>query len=211
MRYTVIGIAIVLLVALGVFDVLRASRLEASSGDAQRRLDSIPLTFGDWSGEIRTFDEKMIRATKAVAHSYRRYTRGGAKPALVDVLILAGPPGELGAHDPERCYGGTGHRTLGPRQRKIIADEGSPHSLWIERFEREMLPAGKLEVAWGWTADGPWKAADDARWEFSGRGLLYKIYVSRGLAGPDDPTDSIADFMTALAPLTRTALSGAKP
>jgi hypothetical protein len=212
-RFAAVGIAVAVLAAAGIYDAARASKLAdlQSSGVIQAKLDAIPLAFGDWTGEVRPFDEKILKHANALAHRYIRFTRGGSKPAGVDILLLAGDPGEIGAHDPERCYGGTGYRASSVRTRKLIADEGNQHSLWAQRFEKETLPAGSLEVAWGWTADGHWNAAEDARYEYSSRTILYKIYATRSLAGGDDVNDATTDLLTALAPLVRTALAGVSP
>ena len=210
MRFAAVGIAVCLLVALGAYDALRAKSLMAASGDAQAKINVIPLKIDDWTGEEKTYDPKLIAASGAVAHRYIRYTRSGAKPAFVDVLLLAGDPGDIGAHDPERCYGGSGHKSAGPRTRKQVADQGVTHSFWCERFQRETLPAGTVEVCWSWTADGPWVAADDARFDYASRGLLYKMYVSRTLSPGDEADDPAADLLKALAPLSRTALAGAR-
>jgi len=210
MRFAAVAIAGVVLVAAGVYDAVRASRMAdlQSSGVIQKKLDAIPLQFGDWSGEERVFDQKLLSVTQAIAHSYRRYVRTGTKPAVVDVLILAGDPGEIGAHDPERCYGGTGYRPLGTRSRKQTPDPGPQHSVWVQRFTRETLPAGSSQVAWGWTTDGLWRANDDARIDYADRELLYKIYLTRPLAvNESEAADPTTDLLSALAPLARTALS----
>lgn len=212
MRYGVLGIAVAMLVALGVNDALRATRLTEATSSVQAKLDAIPLTINDeWHGEAKPFDEKLIKATHAVAYRSIVYTRGGTKPASVSVLLLAGDPGEIGAHDPERCYGGTGYHSLGNRSQKQVPDIGVIHSLWSERFERETLPAGSVEVCWAWTDTGHWRAAEAARAEFGGRTILYKLYASRTLTAGGDGDDPILDLMTALAPVARTVLTGASP
>ena len=209
MRYTIVGIAVASLAALGVNDVLRATRLTEATGTVQAKLDSIPLMFGDWKGEAVPFDEKLLKATRAVAHRNLVFTRGGARPAKISVLLLAGAPGDIGAHDPERCYGSTGYRSTAARTQKHINDIGLTHAFWSERFERETLPAGTVEVCWSWTDDGHWLAAEDARFSFMGRPILYKIYASRMLSVADD--DPISELLRELAPLKRTALAGAHP
>jgi hypothetical protein len=70
-----------------------------------------------------------------------------------------------------------------------------------------------LEVAWGWSTDGRWQATEDARFEFAGRGLLYKIYINRVLPpGTDvDVSDPNVELLSSLAPVARMALTGANP
>lgn len=209
MRYAVIGISVAMLAALGVSDALRSERLHAAAGEEQLRLDAIPLKFGDWTGEHRPMADKVVRNAGAVAYANRVYTRGGPRPGAVSVLILAGSPGDLAAHDPERCYGATGHRSIGGKSREQIDAAGAAHALWRQPFERETLPAGRIEVYWGWTTDGHWLAPEEARLEFSGASILYKIYVSRTLppsADDAEPYNPAAELVAELIPYFQKAL-----
>ncbi len=214
MRFVPLALALVILAAIGVYDVVTAAHYAdlQSSGSVQAKLDTIPMKVGDWTAETQPFNEKMLKATNAIAHTYRRYTRRGAKPAMVDVLILAGEPGEMGAHDPERCYGGTGYRKLTNRIRKTAADVGVQHSIWSQKFTQEKFPPVSIEVAWGWTPDGHWQAAEDARYDYAGRTILYKVYFSRTLGENEtDAIDPIGELLTELAPLARPVLANSQP
>ncbi|CAN5368465.1 hypothetical protein BH11PLA2_BH11PLA2_23740 [soil metagenome] len=215
MRFAAVIIGILSLVALGVSDAVRASRLTAlqNDGSIQTKLDTIPMNFSGWTGEAIPVTEAQVKRSTAIARFQRVYTRGGNKPAQVTVLLLAGVSGELGAHDPERCFGGVGYKANGIRNRKYSIDEGVTHSLWSLRLDTETLPAGSIEVAWGWTAEGHWQASEDARFEFAGRNLLYKLYVTRRLPSSDAKTnepDPTVEFLNDFAPLARIAIAGAK-
>jgi hypothetical protein len=216
MRYWPVITALLGLAAFGVHDaVVAVNRSQlTSSGTLQARLDSIPTTIGAWTAETMPIDDAKARRSRAFARIDRIYRRGGLQPEILTLLLLAGSPGELGAHDPERCYGGVGYKPVGTRGRKIAKDTGLTHLLWSRGFETETVPPERIEVSWGWTDEGHWQAAEDARFEFAGRDVIYKLYVSRRISpsadAPSNEADPIADFLGEFAPLARVALGGAK-
>jgi hypothetical protein len=210
-RYLAIFAALVVLASAGAWEVAQSRRRADSTAfvAAQARFDTMPLSVAGWTGTAVEYDAKQAKAANARAYTYRRYTRdkGGE---TVDVLILAGDPGEIGTHDPERCYGGAGYRQVGQRTRREFTDPvtAQPGSLWTGRFDTETYPAASMQVNWGWTADGTWNAAEDARFEFVGKPVLYKLYLTRRLTADgraaDDPT---AAFLTAFLPELRKAIA----
>jgi hypothetical protein len=211
MRWAVVGGAVAILVAAGAFEAVRAVRRAdpESARRLQERLDAVPLAVGPWVGKPAEFDLRQLNQTGAVAHAFRVYTRPDSADE-VQVLLLAGDPGDIGAHDPGRCYAGAGYRPVGGRARREVPDPAGPaSSYWSARFDADTYPAVAVQVAWAWTADGTWTASDDARLDFVGRPALVKMYVTRRLgaadgAGDDDPAHR---FLTEFVPAARTALA----
>lgn len=208
-RYAAIVVALIALGSVGAFEVAE-SRRRADQTDfvaAQQRFDTLPLTLNGWTGTVIDYDAKQLKAANARAHIYRTYTREKTGET-VTVLLLAGHPGEIGAHDPERCYGGAGYRQVGPRTRRELMDPvtAEPCTLWSSRFDTETFPAASVQVDWGWTANGAWAAADDARNEFVGKSVLYKLYLTRGLPPGGRETDEpTAAFVNVFLPELRKA------
>lgn len=203
----VVGVAITVLCAAGSFEAVQsARRADPERAQAvQARLDAIPSAVGAWTGRAGEFDAKPIRQAGAVAYAYQVYTRPRTNDEI-QVLILAGDPGEIGAHDPNRCYAGAGFRPIGQQVRRDVP--GLPDAYWSARFDSDTFPAASLQVNWAWTADGTWAAADDARVEYVGRPVLYKLYVTRRLAPADgSAADPTREFLVEFLPAVRTALS----
>jgi hypothetical protein len=217
MRLAVVIIAMAALVGLGVHDAVVWTERATLAADAshQQKLDSIPMAFGDWTGETQAPDEAQTKHSAAFARVQRVYRRGGLKPAAVTVLVLTGPTTELAVHDPERCYDGVGYKPDGPREYKVVPDADLKHMLWARRFLSGAPPYGRIEVAWGWTAEGRWQASENARTEFAGRALLHKLYVSRNISPPADTKseepDPTVEFLAEFTPLARIAIAGANP
>jgi Protein of unknown function (DUF3485) len=208
-RYVAIVVAISAFASVGAFEVAQM-RLRADLSDfvaAQRRFDSVPLSLPGWTGRVVEYDDKQLKAANARAHTYRTYTRDKSGES-VTLLLLAGHPGEVGAHDPERCYGGAGYRQVGTRTRRQLTDPATAEasSLWTCRFDTDTFPAASVQVDWGWTSGGAWVAADDARFEFVGKSVLYKLYLTRGLsAGGRETDEPTAAFLSAFLPELRKA------
>lgn len=214
LRVVVLLSAAAVLGAAGVVEVVQSRRRAdpEAAQQVQAKLDAIPLMIGPWVGRVAEFNPQVIRQTNAIAHTYRVYTREKPGEAL-DVLMLAGDPGEIGTHDPERCYAGAGFKPVGSRRRVEVTDPttAQPASYWSARFDTETFPAASIQVIWSWTADGTWVASDDARFEFVGRPVLYKLYVTRRLtaAGTKPAADPTDEFLTEFLPEVRKTLSPA--
>jgi hypothetical protein len=210
-RNLIFALAFVALLGAGAFEYAQSRRRAdpEAAQQIQAKLDTVPLSFGDWVGTTADFDAKVMKQTGAVAHLYRKYARAKSGDS-VEILLLAGDPGEIGVHDPERCYGGVGFQPVGTRRRQSLSDPlVGEHSYWSARFDAETFPATALQVCWGWSADGRWSAAEDARFEYLGQSTLYKIYATRRLnpssTGTADPT---ADFLSDFLPAVRASLTG---
>jgi hypothetical protein len=216
-RWLVIAIAVVGLVVAAVVD-RRMSGVE--SGDvreAAAKLDGVPREFGDWTSTEVPMSDKVLRVAEAAGHVSRVYAnrKNGVR---VGVLLLCGPTGPIGAHEPKYCYGGNGYDMSGePQKRAIGLPDGGTAAYWSVLFEKRSGPReDPIRVCWMWGADGEWQAATDPRTEYALHRALYKLYVNR----PDPPApsgtprfssgtapDPIDEFLTAFLPEVNKALA----
>lgn len=198
-----VGVAVALFGGLGVAGLFRpAGAAPADAAAVQAKLDDLPMTVGPWTGRTEPYSDKAMKQAEAIAYINRVYTRGNP-PTEVGVLVMAGSPGALGAHDPAVCFAGAGFKESGRRDRKAAG----PDALWAARYDTAGDAPGTFQVCWGWSAGDRWAACDNPRVEFAGRGTIYKVYVTRGLppgGGPANPTDPTDDFLAAFLPATQT-------
>ena len=195
--------------ALGLANVLRSPAVAGlAATDAQANLDAVPLTIGSWVGTVQTIPEKQLKVAEAQASLSRLYRRTDTG-ATVQVMVLYGGPGPLGAHTPEVCYQGAGFKQLGQAKRKPIPQRSA--EFWHGEFERGDLGTSVLNVYWGWGTDGTWKASEYARFDFANHAAIYKLYASWAVptardaaAKPANPLDEfLPPFLDDLERLTR--------
>jgi hypothetical protein len=208
MRIVVFGLAFVVLGAAGVFEAKRSfERVDPLAAAAvQAKLDALPLTQGDWVGELVPYDAKQLEQTKAVAHTNVLFRNPKTKETM-SLLVLAGPPGQIGAHDPNRCYEGAGFQRVGAVVVKKLVAANS--SYWLARFDTDTFPAQSLQVSWMFTANGDWSASDDARQEFVFKPVLYKLYLSRNLTSAETnrTDDPIENLLSELLPSLKSCIA----
>lgn len=204
-----VGVAVALFGGLGVVGLFRpAGARPADAAAVQARLDAVPLTIGAWIGRDDPYSERTLKQAEAIAYLNRVYTRADP-PAQVGVLMLAGSPGAMGAHDPSVCFAGAGHKATGAAGRKPVGVD----ALWTARYDTAGESGGTFQVCWGWSAGDRWSANESPRLEYADRGTIYKLYVTRGLppgAGPKGQADPTDEFLAAFLPVTQT-LAGATP
>src|SRR5580698_6104219 len=99
-----------LVVAVALVEGIRTNRWGTAEDiqAAAKKLDYIPREFGPWVGTDAPIDEKIIRIAEASGNVSRTYMnrKNGER---INVLLLCGPTGPIGAHTPEYCYGGIGY------------------------------------------------------------------------------------------------------
>jgi hypothetical protein len=201
----IVGVAVLMLAAGGAVEFARSGKSASTETiqKARAMLKSLPLKVGEWTSTDEEFDAKQLEVAEASAYVYRRYRR---KDDVVSVLIFAGHPKAIGAHDPTVCYGGAGYsQRKDPTVQTIATADEKSDKLWAARFEMDNVGASALQVQWGWTIDGSWKASVSPRIDFAREPLLYKIYVSRPIGPRDnDRQDPSADLLNVLLPSVRT-------
>ncbi len=192
----------------GVVPGLWAGRWTGSASveEAAARLAAVPAAVGDWAGRDQEVNPRERQVAQVAGFLSRRYVHartGGA----VSVALLCGRPGPVSVHTPEVCYLGAGFEEVGAPA--VVDVPGSPGDrLKVRRFQKVGGAPVYLRVFYGWSATGPWQAPDNPRLTFARHPALYKLYVVRELAKPDEPLDGdpALDFLRGLMPELRGAL-----
>lgn len=208
-RGLVILLAAAVVVAVAVIEGIRSNRWGSSEDiqTATARLERVPQSFGDWVGTEAPLDPKIVRVAEATGHVSRVYVnrKTGAR---IDVLLLCGPSGPIGAHTPDVCYSGLGYAMRGAASPVRIDWAGGSANFWAARFEKT---DGALRVLWAWGVDGNWEASRNPRADFALRTALYKLYVvqtdNRMDRERQPGTDNLKEFLIEFLPLVKLALS----
>jgi hypothetical protein len=208
-------IATALLLMYGVAEGVWTDRwtVPAELEQSPARLAGLPLTVGPWTGEDETLDARQVQRAELRAHVLRRYTHRSTGEVLT-VLAVCGRPGPIAVHSPEVCFGGAGFALTAPAERRTIAAPGlaGKTDYWVGRFEKSAGVPEVLKIYWSWNAGGGWDAVDDPRWSFAAQRALYKIYVVRQMARPDEPSeeDPVPGFLELFLPeVNRSLFPGA--
>jgi Protein of unknown function (DUF3485) len=207
-RGLLIVLAAGLVVGVAVFEGIRSNRWGESKDvkAAAAKLERVPREFGAWtSGPDGTLDPKIVERAEAAGYLSRRYysRKTGTE---IDVMLLCGLPGPIGAHTPDVCYGGLGYECLGnPKPQRIAFGDGDA-TFWTARFEKKQSPTDQpLRVYWAWGIDGDWEATERPRREFIERSVLFKLYVQHtDGSGPAEPAK---EFLTDFLPVLKKALT----
>jgi hypothetical protein len=112
----------------------------------------------------------------------------------VQVALIVGPSGPTAVHEPEICFSSQAYEIARPREKRFFGDDGhgESSSLWEVRFQPKDVGTGDLQVYYGWSTGGAWKASPSPRFEFGGSPLLYKIQVSAQI-GPQKENGPSSD------------------
>ena len=116
-RWLVIAVAVVGLLAAAVVERVTSRVVSGNVQESAARLDRVPATFGDWTSTESPLDDKVLRVAEAAGNVSRVYAnrKNGNR---VSVLLLCGPTGPIGAHEPQYCYAGSGFEMSGKPQKK---------------------------------------------------------------------------------------------
>lgn len=203
-RGLLIVLAAVLVVGVAVFEGLRSNRWGDSEDVklAAARLERVPRQVGAWhSSADKTIDPKVVEKAEAAGYVSREYVNRNTGVRL-EVLLLCGPSGPIGAHTPEVCYGGLGYECVGkPRPRTLtVANGPTPATLWNAGFQKKDPHDNPLRVYWAWGVDGDWKASEEPRIDFAQQRALFKLYVvhHETAAGLDPAKEFFDEFLPAL-------------
>ncbi len=182
---------------------------------AKERLEQLPKQIGTWELEAeRQVSLKEQQIAGIVGYRSRVYM-DRATGQSVSVLLVCGKPASIAVHTPTVCFEGAGFRLLAPEQKDTVAtsDRQQRGQFWRARFQR--IESGipiQLQVYWGWSSGGEWTAAADARLDYWGRNVLFKLYVSRLVTGEDGDADPCLGFLRDALPVLQDILfEQAKP
>jgi hypothetical protein len=194
MRLCLTGWAVAALLLCGLVHGLRTDRwASAEDLDAElARLRAVPLDLGDWRGEDLT--ARRQPGGEGVVSLSRRYVHRPTGRS-VTVLLASGRPGPVSIHTPDVCYAASGYK--GEKPTRYEAPGGG--AFFTARFgKKKEAEQTWLRVFWSWNAGDGWQVSDNPRMTFAFRGRLYKLYLIRELARPDEPPDR--DPCTVLLP-----------
>jgi Protein of unknown function (DUF3485) len=168
---------------------------------AARGLQEFPKQIGDWqmvSEEPLT--EPVVRMLNCAGSVNRRYVNRQSGQT-VSIAVIVGPPGPTAVHTPEICYSSRAYEIQDPRKSVTVSDgNGQMHSFWSLGFRSNNSSIDRLQVYYGWRANGAWTASQSPRIEFAGERLLYKLQLAALVpARPSDKErDPCEDFLSAL-------------
>lgn len=209
-RWLIVVLAVSGLAAAAVVDRLTSGVESGDVKEAAARLDGVPREFGDWTSTEDRLDDKVLRVAEAAGHVSRVYTSRKNQSRL-SVLLLCGPTGPIGAHEPKYCYAGNGYEESGAKRKQAVsAADGTAATYWSVLFAKKPPTADvPLRVCWAWGLDGNWTASDNPRGEFALKRALYKLYVVRAEPRPlaRDEDDPIHEFLLAFLPEVKKALA----
>jgi hypothetical protein len=173
--------------------------------DAAARLNDLPLSIGDWEGQV--IDAKPSATAGAIAGMIqRRYVHRSTGDTVL-MAVVCGRPGPVSIHTPDVCYGASGYN-FGQRLRKNIPNTSA--EFWTaDAVKTQAAEESQLRFYWGWNAGTGWKAADDARQLFPRVAVLHKLYVIRELNGTgakDGDNEPCQRFLQVLLPALDRAL-----
>jgi hypothetical protein len=188
------------LIACGFVHGVWTERFHPAPGMEQNveRLGQLNLDLGEWHGE-----ELPVRPGQSglgVAGCLeRRYTHRGTGK-VVKIALVCGRSGPVSIHTPNVCYAANGFRVGRPRRVDVPGGE-----FWTaDAVRKSATDETRARIYWAWNNGHGWKAAGDARQEFVGSAVLYKLYVLRELDGPGEPhkpgEEACEEFMRLLLP-----------
>ncbi len=178
-------------------------------------IKDVPLQIGDenaWEGtrietDALTLPEELVGRGEA----YRFVNRFSKAEVLV--FLSCGPTDGLVAHTPRVCYPAHGYSCPKSDQRvSLPVGNGKPAAFWASTFSKsKAATAEHLRVLWAWSDGSTWQIPDNPLRTFRRIPVLYKCYVLRALAAPDESLegDPGVEFLSALLPRLDGALAGA--
>lgn len=179
---------------------------------AVARLETVPMTLGDWDGQPMPMDARERQAAGGSGYLVRRYVnrRTGS---VVSLLIVCGPSGPVSVHTPDVCYEGAGYQRVGAVVKHSLPTAAlrQPAEFWLARFRQEGAAVpGYRRIFWSWSTGKAWRAADKPRFAFAHFPVLHKLYVTRRMVQPQEPVelDPCLDFLNLLLPELQNRLFG---
>jgi len=171
---------------------------------AAAKVQEVPMRFGDWEGRANEpLGPREIELAGFQGHINRTYTdrRTGS---IVHVLLACGRPGPLAVHTPEVCYCGLGYQAIGTAKHlEKLSGDRPPAEFWKARFGKsDSAVQSQLRIYWTWSANGVWRAPENARIAFAGAPVLYKLYVIQEITRDESQMDKAGqEFLGQFLPI----------
>lgn len=176
--------------------------------------ERIPLTVGDWEGEVSKGEtnQRELEAAGAVGHLSANYTNPKTGQ-VVSVYMICGASRDVSIHTPEACYPGAGFLMEGKTQ-KYTLRSGNSEAVFTTAVFTKATSAGtqRLRLFWAWNADGTWESPDWPRLQFGGRQALNKLYLISAAPADQPINDSpVLPFANGFLPEVQKVLSPKAP
>ena len=154
---------------------------------------------GNWelasNSEIEGAAKRILQCYGSILQEYVNKTTGDR----VTVFVVCGPRGPIAVHTPEVCYSSSGTEPVGDRVASPMLINGESQSFWKIKFRKpRSSDPPHLEVWYGWSDGGPWKAASLPRVWLTDS--LYKIQVAGPPAKAGEETSPVEDFLAEFLP-----------
>ncbi len=184
-------------VAHGYLDS-RWTRMDVATAQAET-LQTLPLNIGDWrlvsEPELEGSAQRILQWYGSILREYVNDTTGDR----ITVFVVYGPRGPIAVHTPEVCYSSKGTETAGERLATPLLINGETQSLWKVKFRKpRSTDAPHLEVWYGWSDGGPWKASSLPRVWLTDS--LYKIQVAGPPAKSGEEMSPVENFLRDFLP-----------
>jgi hypothetical protein len=158
----------------------------ADLDDAAARLATLPLSFGDWDGEVIVLPAEQVRTANVAGITARRYTHRYTRREAT-ILLLCGRPGPVSVHTPDVCYSAVGF-TMGSTRVESLPDGAG--NAWTADFKTSGPQPLTLRIRWAWSLDGNWTASGSPRTDFARARVLYKLYLVHAVAPGEVKADA---------------------
>jgi hypothetical protein len=203
-RFIACTLAVLLLVTSGVVHGLYSGRwsttAELDAGIA--RVPTVPMEFDGWKAELGESNADEFAQAGAIAYWTRKYRKDGNE---VLAILMVGRAGRMAVHTPEVCYAGAGYGLVGQPSPYLLKGAGDKElgTFWTASFKKPGPSGSDLQLYWGWNDGAGWKAPDNPLWTYSGRPVLYKLYLSQQVVGMTGPTATnlMDDFLRSFVPV----------
>jgi hypothetical protein len=178
-----VALACVLLLASGGVRAWQAWRIERELLAARERprfdLTTVPLTLGSWTGVETVIDPKIARGTGGDQIVTRRYTNQDTG-AVIDLIVLYGPAGDVYQHAPELCYPSAGFsRVTGPDERTVSFGSSAAPFRALVYSKGEGAAADLQEVYYSWWYSGRWTTEIGKQKHFERIPGMFKVHLAR--------------------------------
>ena len=206
-RYLPVAAAVIVLLFSGMVHGLWTDRWAEPRDllEAAARLPQLPMKLGDWEAEELPSRGRSstggLAATLSRRYVHRPTGRG------VTVFVGCGRPGPVSIHTPDVCYTASGYKEV-EKQKYVLpvksAAKGS--AFYTARYTREKSDSrSQLRIFWSWSSGGGWEVAENPRFAFVNRPILYKLYVLRETGATTTPleADPCLELMEHLLPALR--------
>ena len=177
---------------------------------AAARLERLPVDVGGWAGRQIETDPLSLpeEATgRGVTVKFTDLQDG----MVVYAYIACGPTGASVAHVPTVCYPANGYDWCPPDRRVVLSPDPAGEQFRMSEFKRgaDGLVI-RVRVFWAWSDGSGWRTPDNPGREFRRSPVVFKCYLTRSLASPDEPsdTDPCGRLWAALQPELDRALFG---